>query len=276
MKRTAVIVGSGPNGLSAGIELARAGFDVEVREAASMPGGGARSGELTLPGFIHDYGSAVYPMAVASPFFSKLRMHAHGLRWVWSPAEVAHPLDDGTAVLLYRDVTQTAAQLEGADGQAWITLFEPLVRDWKIIMSEVLRPPIHVPRHPLLLARFGLRAFQPATMLARTWFGGQRARALFAGVAAHSILKLESPLSAAFGFILGGSGHAAGWPVARGGAQTITNALSSILRSYGGRVVTEKRVTDLDELRAFDLKMLDITPRQLLQLTNGKLPGCFR
>ena len=248
MKRTAVIVGSGPNGLSAAIELARAGFDVEVREAASMPGGGARSGELTLPGFIHDYGSAVYPMTVASPFFSKLRMHAHGLRWVWSPIELAHPLEDGTAVLLYRDVARTAAEL-GPDEQAWKALFEPLVSDWKLIMSEVLRPPIHIPKHPFILARFGIGAVQPASLLAHNRFRGPRARALFAGVAAHSILRLESPLSAAFGLMIGGSGHAVGWPVARGGGQAITNALAGILASYGGRIITDRRVSNLDELR---------------------------
>ncbi len=274
VRNAAIVVGSGPNGLAAAIVLARAGFDVEVREAADLPGGGARTAELTLPGFHHDVCSAVHPLAIASPFFSTLGLHAHGLSWIWSPAALAHPLDDGSAVLLHRDIRTTAAQF-GSDAAGWRRLFEPVVRDWKLLMEDVLRAPIHIPRHPLALARFGVRAVQPATLVARTMFRGERAKALWAGVAAHSILKLEAPLSAAFGFILGGSAHAVGWPIPEGGAQKITNALIGVLTSLGGRLVTGRRVGHLDELEGADLKLLDVTPRQLIELGRGRLPSVF-
>jgi phytoene dehydrogenase-like protein len=273
--RTAIVVGSGPNGMSAAIELARAGFDVEVREAQSVAGGGARSGELTLPGFVHDLGSAVHPMAVVSPFFSGLPMHAHGLEWRWSPVELAHPLDDGTAVLLRRSVDDTAVEL-GRDAAAYRRIFQPLVRDWKLLMQDVLMPLLHVPKHPLPLARFGLRAVYPVSLLARYAFRQERARALLAGLGAHSILKLSAPITSAFGLMLGGSAHAVGWPIPVGGAQSITRALEGILQSYGGRVVTDCPVRSLDEIERADLKMLDITPRQLLNLAGGRLPAGFR
>ena len=273
MRRTAVVIGSGPNGLSAAIVLAQAGFHVEVRETASEPGGGARSGELTLPGFVHDLGSAVHPLALASPFFSRLNLPSQGLQWIWSPAELAHPLDDRTAVLLHRDVAETAAQF-GSAGSLWKDIFEPLVQNWKALAGSILSP-VRVPRHPLLLARFGLRALQPALQVASS-LKSNRAQALFAGLAAHSTLRLEAPLSSAFGLFLGAAAHAVGWPVPKGGAQSITDALVDILLALGGRIMIDSRVNHLDELGHPDLTLCDVTPHQFLVLSAGRIRPPFR
>jgi phytoene dehydrogenase-like protein len=266
------VVGSGPNGLAAAIVLAQAGLEVTVREAAPVVGGATRSGELTLPGFIHDLGSAVHPMALTSPFFSSLPLDRHGLKWIWPEAELAHPLDDGTAVILERDIGATAAQF-GSDGNAYRKLFEPLVKNWKELADGVLRP-IGLPSHPFLMARFGIRAVQPAAGLARSLFSGVRARALLAGMCAHSNLPLESPLSASFGLIMCGAAHAVGWPIARGGSQQIANALVAVLESFGGGVKVSSRVETL--LENPDLTLCDITPRQFLGLAGGRLPGAYR
>ncbi|MGA8030280.1 MAG: NAD(P)/FAD-dependent oxidoreductase [Bryobacteraceae bacterium] len=270
----AIVIGSGPNGLAAAIVLAQAGIEVEVHETAPIPGGAARSGELTLPGFIHDLGSAVHPMAVSSPFFSTLPLRDHGLDWIHSPAPVAHPLDDGTAVMLERDVGATAAEL-GADATAYRNLFEPLTKKWPALMHEILRP-LGLPGRPFLLAQFGFRGIQPATLIARSWFQNPRSRALFAGLAAHSELKLEAPLSSAFGLIMGGSAHAVGWPIPRGGAQHIADALSSVFRSLGGKIVTESRVETLDQLDRRNLILCDVSPLQFLALAGRRLPTPFR
>jgi phytoene dehydrogenase-like protein len=275
MRRTAIVVGSGPNGLAAAIVMARNGWDVEVREASSVPGGGVRSAELTRPGFIHDICSAVHPMALCSPFLRGLPLQANGLEWTFSPAELAHPLDDGTAVLLVRSVRETAAEL-GPDGAAWIKLFDPLVRNWHTLMGETLRPILHIPRHPFLLARFGMRAVLPASWLVRMSFREQRAKALFAGAAAHSVLPLGALLSSAFGFIIGGSAHAVGWPTPSGGSGNLASSPIRILESYGGRVRTDARVNHLRELDGVDAKVLDITPKQLLQLAPDRLPGPYQ
>lgn len=274
MKRTATVIGSGPNGLAAAIVLAQADIDVEVRETAPTVGGGVRTAELTLPGFLHDIGSAVYPMAVSSPLFSALPLAQHGLEWVWSPAELAHPFDDGTAVLLHRNVAETAAQF-GADAHAYRQLFEPLARNWTTLFDEVFRP-LCLPHHPLLLARFGIRAIQPATLLSKTCFRDRRARAVFAGLAAHSTLTLEEPLSGAFGLIMGGSAHGAGWPIARGGSQNISDSLSRVLRGLGAHIVTNARVASLDELGPRDLILCDVSPRGFLELAGSRLPLRFR
>lgn len=271
MPRRAVVIGSGPNGLSAAIVLAQAGLEVEVREAASVPGGGASSGELTLPGFLHDLGSAVHPMALSSPFFRTLPLAEHGLKWIWPSASLAHPLDDGTAVMLERNIDATCLQFDSADAAAYRRIFEPLVEHWESLIKELLRPMLHVPKHPFLLGRFGLQAVQPATWLARNSFKNLRARALFGGCAAHSFLKLESPISAAFGLMLAGSGHAVGWPIPQGGAQQITNALAGVLRSYGGRIVTDSPVESLDELGSPDLALCDVSPRQFLRIADRQL-----
>jgi phytoene dehydrogenase-like protein len=266
----ALVVGAGPNGLAAAIALARAGYSVLVREARDTCGGGARSAELTLPGFTHDVCSAVYPLAVGSPFFRTLPLSALGLKWVHPQVPLAHPLDDGSAVVLHRSLNLTGQGL-GADGAAYQRLFEPLANRWDELQEMILRSP-RLPRSPILLARFGFRALLSATTLARRSFKQQRARALFAGLAAHSFLPLELPVSAAFGLVLGAAGHAVGWPVAGGGAQKITDALVQHFRSLGGKIEINAPVHELDDLPRSRVILFDITPRQLSQLGGSRFP----
>jgi phytoene dehydrogenase-like protein len=274
MARRAHVIGSGPNGLAAAIVLAQAGLQVEVYEAQAQPGGAVRTMELTLPGFRHDFGSAVYPMAAASPFFSTLPLARHGLEWVHGPAPLAHPLDDGTAVVLERNLDDAEAALD-RDGRAWRKVVEPLVKHWEDFTSDALGPVTRIPRHPFLMARFGLYAFQPARMLARSLFAGERARALFAGLAAHSFISLDQPLSSAIGLVLGAAAHAVGWPIPRGGSQTISGALLSHFKEIGGAVHTGRRIEEIDELNApGELILCDVTPRQLLAIAADRLrPG---
>ncbi len=271
MKARAAVIGSGPNGLAAAIELARAGLAVTVHEAAAEIGGGARTIELTLPGFLHDVCSAVHPMAVASPCFESYPLSDHGLEWIHPEAPLAHPLDDGTAVLLERSLDATAAQL-GADGERWRRLFEPLALAWPRLRHDVLAPP-RLPWHPLLMARFGLALLRSARSLAESQFRGTRAHALFAGVAAHSMLPLEDLPSAAVGMILTAAGHTGGWPIARGGSRAISKALASYLASLGGQIQTGSRIESLPDA---PLVMCDITPRQLLALAGERFPGPYR
>jgi phytoene dehydrogenase-like protein len=267
------VVGAGPNGLAAAIVLAQAGLRVDVFEAESVPGGAARTLELTLPGFRHDFGSAVHPLAAGSPFFGTLPLGDHGLEWIHSPSALAHPLDDGTAVLLDRDIGQMKETL-GHDAKSWRRLMEPFARNWSTLAPEVLAP-IHIlTRHPLLLARFGLAALPPANTVANFCFRDARAKALFAGMAAHSFLSLDEPLSAAFSTLLAAAGHAVGWPFPRGGAQSITNALIGHLQSLGGRVHTSSKLEKLSD--APDVTLCDITPRQLLHMSDTGLSDSFR
>ncbi len=275
MKRSAAVIGSGPNGLAAAIVLAQAGLDVELHETAPEVGGATRSGELTLPGFIHDLGSCVHPMALTSPFFSTLPLQEFGLRWIFSPAELAHPLDDGTAVTLEREVDDTASQL-GSDGLAYKRLYEPLVKNWATLVRETLRPITPFTRHPIMMAQFGVRAIQPARFLLHSIFRQRRAKALVAGSCAHSCLKLESPLSAAFGMMLGSSGHAVGWPIPEGGSQRLADALAALFKSLGGRIRTSSRVARLDDLGGPDLTLCDVTPRQFLTLAAHRLRPSFQ
>ena len=270
----AVVVGAGPNGLAAAVEMARAGLSVRVLEAADTVGGGARSAELTLPGFVHDVCSAIHPLGIASPFFRSLPLADHGLEWVKPPAALAHPFDDGGAALLARSPDAAMPTL-GEDDERWRRLFAPLVRDPESLLDEILAP-LHVPAHPLTLARFGLRALLPATTVARRSFRGARARGLFAGLAAHSMLPLERPASAAFGLMLGLLGHAVGWPFPRGGSQALSDALASYLRSLGGEIETGRRVESLAELGETRLVVLDVTPRGLLELAGDRLPDRYR
>lgn len=270
----ACVVGSGPNGLSAAIVLAQAGLQVEVFEAEIIPGGGVRSMELTLPGFLHDFGSAVYPLGAGSPFFSTLPLHEHGLEWVHSPAPLAHPLDDGTAVVLERDLQAAAAEL-APDGDAWRILLQSYVTHWNDFAPQVLGPPLKIPRHPWLMARFGMSAMLPAQVVARR-FKSERTRALFAGLAAHSFLSLDESLSAAFGLLMAIPAHAVGWPIARGGSQSITNALCSYLATLGGKVVTSSRVEALDALSGYDLILCDLTPQQFLTIAGRKLTDSYK
>jgi phytoene dehydrogenase-like protein len=271
----AVVIGSGPNGLSAALALARAGWKVLVREGADAPGGGARTLPLTLPGFLHDRCSAIHPFAPASPFFRELGLEARGVRWIDPPAACAHPLDDGTAALLLRSLGETGETL-GKDARAWRALFEPFVESFDALLGETLGAVVHVPRKPLLLARFGLRALLPARALARARFDGERARALFAGLSAHAIRPLEASPTAAFGLLLGAAGHAVGWPFPEGGAQRIADALAASLREAGGELRTSSPLESLRELPGVRAVLLDLTPRQVLRAAGGALPSGYR
>src|SRR5581483_763634 len=275
MKGRANVIGAGPNGLAAAIVLAQAGLQVEVFEAEPQPGGAARTLPLTLPGFLHDFGSAVFPMAVGSPFFNSLPLADHGLQWIHPSAPLAHPLDDGSAVILERNLEETERRL-GEDGKAWRRLFAPLVEHWSALAPGLLGPISALPKHPFLMARFGLRGFQPATWLMEHNFRNQRTKALFAGLAAHSFLRLGEPLSAAFGIILAATAHAVGWPIPRGGAQSLTDALCSHLSRLGGGIKTGSRVERLADLHQSDLTMCDVTPRQLLQMAGERLSESYR
>jgi len=272
--RKALVIGSGPNGLAAAIVLAQAGLRVEVFEAESSPGGAVRSMELTLPGFVHDFGSAVYPLGVGSPFFCSLPLEEHGLEWVHSPAALAHPHDDGTAVLLERDLDAADTWL-GRDGPAWRALMEPYVRRWQDFAAEVLRPVLAVPKHAWLMARFGMSALRSAKSIVSR-FSSERTRALFAGLAAHSFLALDEPLSGAFGLLMAISAHAVGWPMARGGSQSLTNALCSYLSTLGGAVRTSCRVDSIELLTDYDVILCDLSPRQLLTLAGGQLTDSYK
>ena len=275
MSGRANVIGAGPNGLAAAIVLAQAGFQVEVFEAEPQPGGGARTLELTIPGFLHDFGSAVHPLAVGSPFFGSLPLASHGLEWIHSPSALAHPFDDGTAVTLERDLSATEAAL-GKDGKTWRRLMEQLAKNWADLSAEVLRPVHIISRHPWLLARFGLSALPSANALSGFLFREERTKALFAGLAAHSFLSLDEPLSAGFGVLLGAAAHAVGWPIPKGGAQCITDALCGHLANLGGKIKTSARVVRLRDVPPSDVTLCDVTPRQLLRLADDRLSASYQ
>jgi phytoene dehydrogenase-like protein len=268
------VVGAGPNGLAAAIELARAGCSVVVREAAATAGGGLRSAELTLPGFVHDVCSAVHPLAVASPFFRSLDLATHGLAWIHSPAPLAHPFDDGTAVVLERGIGDTAATLDRRDAAAYRALMAPLVAAAGAILNDVLTLP-RLPRHPLHTVRFGWRAIRSVRGLTSR-FGGARAAALLAGLAAHAPMPLTFPGSAAFALVLGLSGHAVGWPIPRGGAGRVAAALASALGTLGGTIVCGTPVRRLDELEPARVIVLDLVPRGTLTVAGERLPPPYQ
>jgi len=271
----AVVVGSGPNGLAAAITLARAGCSVLVCEANATIGGGARSGELTLSGFVHDVCSAVHPLAAGSPFFKTLPLDRFGLEWIQPNIPLAHPLDDGSAACLYRDVDLTAEQL-GGDSRAYRSLMKPLARNWEKLANEFLQQILHLPRRPLALARFGIPALCPASLLSKILFKHEPARALFGGIAAHSFLPLESIASSAFGLVLGMAGHAIGWPIPRGGSQAIANALANCLRGLGGKVETNHRVENLSDLPKSRTTLLDVSVWEFLRIARGQMPPAYR
>lgn len=271
----AVIVGSGPNGLAAAITLAQAGHSVVVYEAEQTVGGGTRTEELTLPGFKHDVCSTIHSLAVSSPFFRTLPLEQYGVKWIYPPASVAHPLDDGAAVMLERSVGATSEQL-GRDAAAYRKLMQPLVDNWDKLSTEILGPLRIPPRHPLLLAQFGLHAIWPARALAQRVFEGERARAVFAGMAAHAMMPLDQALTAAFGLVLGTSAHVVGWPMARGGSCHIAEALASYLKSLGGEIVTGQRVESINELPPHRAVLFDVTPRQLIHIAGDYLPNGYR
>jgi phytoene dehydrogenase-like protein len=271
---TAFVVGSGPNGLTAAIILAKAGLRTTVFEMQPTIGGGARSAELTLPGFVHDVCSAVHPLAVSSPAFAAFPLAEHGLEWIQPPLPLAHPLDDGSAAILAQPLDETCARL-GADGAAYHRAIAPLVRRWRELLPMIQAPLVRLPAHPWLLARFGAVAVWPAAPLARRLFRTESARALFAGNAAHSVLPLDALGSAAFGWVLAAAAHAVGWPIPRGGSQSIANALASYFESLGGRIVTNSRVQSLDELGDASLVLCDVTPRQFAAIAGRRLPDGF-
>jgi phytoene dehydrogenase-like protein len=270
----ACVIGSGPNGLAAAIVLAQAGYKVNVFEAEETPGGAVRTMELTQPGFLHDFGSAVHPLAIGSPFFSSLPLEQYGLKWIHSPAPLAHPLDDGTAVVLERNLDDAAAAL-GADGARWKGLMRPFVEHWQDFATDVLHPLPSIPRHPWLMARFGVNAFASAKRIVSR-FGTERARALFAGLAAHSFLRLDEILSGAFGTLMGISAHAVGWPIPGGGAQSITNALIAHLESMGGKLKTGSRVDSIAELSEYELVLCDVSPKELIRIAQAKLSKSYK
>jgi phytoene dehydrogenase-like protein len=271
----AIVVGAGPNGLAAAIELARAGRSVSVYEAADEVGGGTRSAELTLPGFVHDPCASVHPLSLASPFFRSLDLDRHGLEWVQPAAPLAHALEPGRSVLLERDLGAIDDAL-GRDADAWRRLFGPLVREWERLVPMLLAPVIRPPRHPLLLARFGVPALPPAQYLARILFREPEARALFAGMAAHSMLPLGAPLTSSFGLVLGVLAHAVGWPLARGGSGAIARALEAEARSLEVEIVTSQRVDSLADLPPARAYLLDVTPRQALAISGDRLGARYR
>jgi phytoene dehydrogenase-like protein len=266
----AIVVGSGPNGLACAATLAGRGVAVTVIEAAERIGGGTRSSELTLPGLIHDECSAAHPMAVGAPSLTELGLERHGLEWAWPEVDVAHPLDGGGGASLVRSIEDTAAGL-GAAGPAWRRLFGTTARRYDAIAEDILQPFTHVPRHPVLLARFGAAAAMPAALLARS-LGTEEARALFGGVAAHAFSPLTKPMSSAIAVAMVSAGHRHGWPVARGGSQAIAEALAAAVREHGGRIETGRPVRSLEELPAADAIALDLAPGAVAEIAGGRLP----
>jgi phytoene dehydrogenase-like protein len=269
----AVVVGSGPNGLAAALVIAKAGRSVTVIEAADTIGGGARTEELTAPGFLHDVCSAVHPLGIASPFFRTLGLDRYGLRYIHPTTPLAHPLDDGSVGMLERSVTATADGL-GTDGPAYRRLIEPLVPTADQLFAQLLRPVLRPPRHPLVLARFGIRGLLPATVLARRFHG--RSGGLFAGLAAHAMMPLSAPLTGAVGLMFAVAGHAYGWPIVEGGSARLVDALAGALRAAGGDIETGRQVERLADLPPARAVLFDVSPPQLAAIAGEELPAWYR
>ncbi|MFE0375774.1 phytoene desaturase family protein [Streptomyces inhibens] len=270
----AVVVGAGPNGLAAAVTLARSGLRVTVFEAADEIGGGVRSGELSVPGVLFDHCSSTHVMGAGSPYLRTLDLAAHGLEWCWPEIDLAHPVDSGAAGALYRSVARTAEEL-GADGPAWRRLFGPLAADAEVLTDEVMRPLVKVPRHPFRLARFGLHALQPATLVARR-FRTEAGRGLFGGVAAHLFGPLNQPAGAAVGVMIIAAGHRYGWPVAKGGSRAIADALAALLIEAGGRIETGVPIRSLDQLPPAATVLLDLSPAAAAHLLGDRMPPRVR
>jgi len=273
---SAVVVGSGPNGLAAAVALAQAGLPVTVYEKNGMIGGACRTEELIQPGYLHDVGSAVHPLAIVSPFLRKLPLAEYGLKWIVPPASLAHPFDDGTAVLLGGSVAQTASLLDAADQNGYKKLMEPLVKRWEEIVIEAMKFPQIPLHHPFLMLNFGRHALCSATGLARNMFKGARARALLGGLGVHSVMNMESSGSIAAGLVLALAAHTTGWPLPEGGSRRITNALAGYLLKLGGKIVTRHEIKSLAELPPDQLLMLDITPGQFLKMAEPRLPDAYK
>ena len=269
----AVIVGAGPNGLSAAIVLARAGLSVVVLESKPTIGGGTRSAELTLPGFVHDIGSAIHPLAASSPLFQGLSLTEHGLEWIYPPVAAAHPLANGTAALLTGSVDDTAQTL-GIDEQAYRDLMEPIVAHWPTLAVDVLGP-LRFPKHPIDMARFGLDAVLPITQLAKR-FKTPEARGLLAGMAAHAIQPLTNLTTSAVALVLMAAGHRRGWPMPKGGSQQIAESLASYLRSLGGHIEVDRPVRSLSDLPTSRVVLFDLTPKQLLTIVGNRFSYRYR
>ena len=265
----AVVVGSGPNGLAASITLAKAGCSVLLLESKETIGGGTRTMELTLPGFMHDVCSAIHPIGAASPVFRSLNLTNHELDWVYSPAALAHPLDDGTAITLERSISDTAESL-GTDSRSYIKLMNPLVQNWERLVTDLLGP-LRLPKNPIPFINFSRNALRSVNSLARSHFKGERAQALIAGLGAHSIMTLDSRFSASFALILGSLGHAVGWPLASGGSQKIADALASCLSALGGSIRTNQLIVSLDQLPQARILLFDVTPKQVIEITGHPL-----
>lgn len=270
----AVVVGSGPNGLAAAIVLAQAKLSVLVLEAKETVGGGIRSAERTLPGFLHDTCSAIYPLGLGSPFFSSLPLADHGLEWIHPKAPLAHPFEDGRAALLERSIEDTCQTLF-EDAKAYKNLMKPLVEDWQDISSDVLGP-LRFPSHPIKMARFGLLAIRSAKHLTKKYFQNSHAKALFSGLAAHSMMPLDTPLTAGIGLVLGILGHAIGWPMVKGGSQNFANALASYLKTLGGELILDANIKDLKQIPPARAILFDVTPKQLLQILGDRFPSYYR
>ena len=270
----AVVVGAGPNGLAAAVAMAREGFEVTVLEAADTIGGGTRTEELTVPGVLHDVCSAIHPFGVASPYLSSLPLEEHGLAWCWPEIDLVHPVDGRRAGVMVQSLEDTAIGL-GVDGPAWHRAFAPLASGFGALAEDLMRPIMHVPRHPVGVVRFGLGALQPATTFARRWRTDE-ARGLFAGVAAHALQPLSRPTTAAIGLMLTASGHHVGWPVARGGSRAITDALASLLRSLGGSIETGVHVEALHDLPRARVALFDVAPGAMARIAGDAMPAMVR
>jgi phytoene dehydrogenase-like protein len=267
----AIVVGSGPNGLVCAAMLARAGIKVTVLEAEQTIGGGTRSSELTLPGLLHDDCSAVHVMAVGAPSLNELGLERHGLQWCWAEVDLAHPLDGGGAAVMVRSIADTAAGL-GADGRTWERVFSSPSRGFAALSEDIMRPILHMPRHPIRLLRFGLPAATPATLIAKK-FRTEQARALWGGCAAHAFSPLSHPMSSSVGMALICAGHSYGWPVARGGSRAISDALAAVISEHGGSFETGRRVASLSELPAADAIVLDLAPGAVAEIAGERLPA---
>jgi phytoene dehydrogenase-like protein len=270
----AVVIGSGPNGLAAAIELSRAGLSTLIVEGNPEPGGGARTKELTLPGYLHDVCSTVHPLGIGSPYLRTLQLERHGLTWIQPPTPIVHVMEDGRAVELHRSVEATAAGL-GPDGPAYRRLMEPLAARFDELAAMVLAG-IRIPRSPVLFARFGLAALQSMKGLAERRFGGDRASALLAGIAAHAMVPLDAAATASFGLVLASAAHAVGWPIAEGGSRAIVRALLSVFQSHGGELVTGVPVERIDQLPPARAYLFDVAPRNLLKIAGDRLSSSYR
>jgi len=270
----AIVVGSGPNGLSAAIEIARSGYEVCVYEAKPTVGGGMRTLELTLPGFLHDHCSAVHPLGILSPFFQQLPLEKHGLEWLATNASVAHPMDHEPAVMLYRDLEQTASEL-GADASRWRKTISPFLAHPHDLLHDLLGPLRARVRRPGLMTRFGLRAVWPARRFAKTFFRESRTQALFAGCAGHSILPLDQLLTSALGLIFSICGHLENWPVARGGSQAIATALAAHLEELGGAIYCGSSIDTIRNLPPSRAILLDLSPSSVLRVAEQDLPAGY-